>query len=175
MPAICIEAYDERYHKDAQALFNKLQEHLVEIDDLKVQTLSSFYKQHYLEYVVETVAKYDGKIMVAKNIDENKILGLVAGIIEAKDYEDTLCTRCPKRGIVLELIVATGQRNAGCGKQLLNSMEEYFKERQCEFSVVNVFAPNTGAISFYQKQSYSNRNIEMCKPLLDEKNVFKRG
>lgn len=166
MPDICIEPYDERYHKEVQVLFDELQGHLVEIDDLKVQRLSSSYKQHYLEYVIKTVTEYDGIIMFAKNLDENKIIGVVAGIIESKDEEDRLCNRCPKRGIVTELIVAKNQRNAGCGKLLLNSIEEYFKEKQCEFSVVNVFAPNAGAIGFYQGQSYSNRNIEMCKPLI---------
>lgn len=160
---INITEYFDRFRDECNALLIELQEHLSSIDSEKVQVLSPAYIDGYLDKVIVDVEENSGELLVA--IKDGEITGLIAGIIEPKDEIDKITTRTPVRGIVTELVVKEGYMCNGMGKKLMNEMENYFRHRNCEFSAVNVFAPNQRAISFYEKSGYSNRNIEMFKRL----------
>ena len=107
----------------------------------------------------------DGKCYLA--LDEDKVVGLVMGCIPKYDEYDYLDYKCPKRGVITELIVSQNVRSKGIGKSLINRMEEYFKSLKCEYVLVDVFAYNKSAINFYEKGGYHSR-IEVKIKKLDE-------
>ena len=144
-------------------LLVQLQEHLVTVDDEQVQILTDRYPKEYRNYLLDELKENHGVLFVLENATE--IIGLVAGIIEPKDKEDIITNRCPIRGKVLDLIVSKDHRSGGAGTALLQAMEDYFRKHECEYICVDVFAPNKGAYTFYENNSYSPRNIELYKRL----------
>ena len=74
------------------------------------------------------------------------------GTISSYDEYDYLDYKCPKRGIITELIVTSKIRSKGVGQALMDKMEEYFKLSNCEYVLVDVFAYNENAINFYNKK-----------------------
>jgi len=160
---ILIEEYTASHEEEVISLLCELQSYLVDIDSEKVQLLSNDYRLNYLPYVLEFAYSNHGSALIALN--NGKVIGFAAGMIEPKDKEDRLTNRCPNRGLISELIVATEWRGKGVGKKLVEAMEDQFKGKNCEYSVVDVFGPNGAAQSFYSGLGYGNRNIEMMKKL----------
>lgn len=158
---IVITEYCARYEKESRVLLYQLQEHLVNIDDEHVQIHTANYGEAYLSFLLRNIQNHHGTIMLA--IKKPNVIGLVAGWIEEKDEEDYLTNRCPKRGLITELVVAPSMRSRGVGKTLITQMEKRFAEQDCEFVAVDVFAPNKEAIRFYESSGYRPRNIELYK------------
>lgn len=104
-----------------------------------------------------------GKVFVA--LDNQKIVGMIAGFVQNYEERDSLDYSCPKKGLVAELIVSKNARCGGVGTKLLDKMEEYFKSITCEYSQIDVFAPNENAKKFYYKNGYQDRMITMFKKL----------
>lgn len=163
MGSVQIIEYADVYRADSIRLLCQLQEYLISVDDERVQTMSAAYQESYLDYVIRETAENDGIILLA--LKGNCAVGLIAGWIESKDEIDQLSNRCPRRGIISELVIAPNARNCGIGKILVRAMEERFLEQECEFVAVDVFAPNNTAVLFYESMGYSPRNIEMYKRL----------
>lgn len=163
--------YEEKYKNEATKLLVELQEYLTNIDNESVQILTTEYSEHYLDYIIEIVSNNNGKIFLA--IENGNAIGIIVGIIEPKDNEDKLYTRCPIRGVILELIVNKNSRKNGIGKELVSIMEKYFAEMNCEFVSLSVFVPNSLAVSFYKKMRYKPRNIEMIKRINDSKYKYR--
>lgn len=153
--------YEEKYRQSVCLLFVQLQQHLVDIDPEHVQTLIEPYYSQYCNHVLGLIEQYSGKIYLAE--EDGKIVGLVAGYVEEKDEEDKLTNRCPIRGVISELVVDRFCRNSGIGSQLMDSIESYLKDQNCEYIVVNVFEPNEAALRFYNARKYTPRNIEMIR------------
>lgn len=158
-----IREYSECDKEKVMDLLVQLQNHLVAVDDENVQVLTTTYRIEYFNTLMNEISANSGRIFVAT--DYGTVIGLVAGIVEPKDEVDKLTNRCPKRGKILELVVSPNSRTAGVGSSLVNRMEGYFQEQQCEFVCVDVFAPNKDAIRFYQANAYADRNIEMYKKI----------
>ena len=97
-----IREYPTKDKADVITLLVHLQEHLVSVDDEKVQTLTERYRIEYLDYLLDELRNNNGVLFVAENA--TTVIGLIAGIVEPKDQEDVLTNRCPIRGKVLELI-----------------------------------------------------------------------
>ena len=76
---------------------------------------------------------------------------------------DYLDYKCPKRGKISELIVTSKIRGKGVGQALIEKMEQYFKSKDCEYVLVDVFAYNENAIKFYDKKGYHPRMITNIK------------
>ena len=72
---------------------------------------------------------------------------------------------CPKEGRITELIVSKKVRSKGIGNALMKKMEDYFKSLGCEYILVDVFAYNELAISFYHKNRYHSRMITKIKKI----------
>lgn len=142
-------------------LLIELQEHLVSVDDEKVQTIDDAYGEKYFSYLQGLVKKNDGIILLA--VSGNEVNGFIAGYIEPKDEEDTISNRCPRRGIISDLAVTASLRGSGIGTKLMNAIESYFMEKNCEFVAVDLFAPNDTARKFYNLLGYTPRNIELYK------------
>ena len=158
MPEI-VRYTDER--KQVIHLLKELQEHLISVDRENVQIMKNCYGEEYFALMFQLVMENEGIIYLAK--DENETVGMIAGYIEPKDDEDRITNRCPKRGIISELVVSPLFRLRGVGCELMKAMERYFSDAGCEFIAVSVFAPNEGAMKFYKKYGYATRNIEMYK------------
>lgn len=158
--------YSSEYETAATEMLCELQKRIVSLDDKNIQRFDDEYRQKYLSYVLQLINLHDGKIYLA--INNNKVIGLVAGYIEEKDEEDKLTNRCPKRGVVSELVVNEKQRGNGIGKVLLKRMEQYFVDKQCEYVSINVFSANTNALKFYELCDYEIRNVELLKKLNQE-------
>ena len=87
------------------------------------------------------------------------------GTIPGYEEYDYLDYKCPKRGEITELIVTSKTRNNGIGKALMETLEKYFKENNCEYILVDVFAYNKTGIKFYNKQGYHPRMYTEIKKI----------
>jgi len=121
--------YSSKYDEDIKNLLVELQEYIAEIDREKYNILTPDYREKYFEKTIKEVNKYEGKIFLAKESDA--IVGLIIGVIN-NELESTYDFSVPKRGRVIELVVSNQNRSNGIGKQLLNKMENYFKEVGCK-------------------------------------------
>lgn len=70
-----------------------------------------------------------------------------------------------KKRAITELIVSQKARGKGIGKVLMNKMEEYFKSLGCEYILLDVFAYNSNAIKFYEKEGYHSRMYKEIKKI----------
>lgn len=145
------------------SLLVELQEHLVSVDGENVQTIDDEYGEKYFAYLQRLVKNNDGIILLA--VSDGEVDGFIAGYIEPKDEEDAITNRCPRRGIIADLAVTAPRRKSGIGKKLMNALESYFMEKDCEFAAVDLFAPNGSAGKFYGSLGYAPRNIELYKRL----------
>ena len=155
--------YKEKYLDDVRNLLTELEEYLVSIDKDKLDRVHEEYHEKMALIDLEEVKNNNGICYLA--IDNNAVVGLIMGIISEYDKYDYLDYKCPKRGIITELIVTSKIRSKGVGNLLINKIEEYFKNNDCEYSLVDVFAYNDNAIKFYDKKSYHPRMYTDIKKL----------
>ena len=112
---------------------------------------------------LQEVKDNNGKCYLA--IIDNKVVGLVMGTIPEYAEFDYLDYKCPKRGIITELVVTKNIRSKGVGKELMKKMEEYFLAQNCEYVLIDVIAYNTKALEFYEKSGYHPRMVVDIKKL----------
>ena len=155
--------YDSIYDEQIKDLLVDLQNYLIDIDDWHTQILSNNYREDYFEMDLELINKQDGKIFLA--IENDKIVGLVLGVVNLNDEIDKLANDCAKTGNVLELIVKNSSRGHGIGKLLLNEIETYLKKINCKRINIEVFGPNKSALNFYLKNDYIIRDYIVSKKI----------
>ena len=155
--------YDSLYDAQITDLLVDLQNYLIDIDDWHTQILSNNYRENYFKMDLELINKQGGKIFLA--IENNKIIGLVLGVVNLNDEIDKLTNDCAKTGNVLELIIKNSSRGHGIGKLLLNKIENYFKNINCKRINIEVFGPNKNALNFYLKNNYIIRDYIVSKKI----------
>lgn len=155
--------YNENYAENMKDLLVELQEFIVEIDEWKLNILTPAYREKYYKKTINEAFFKNGKIFLA--IENGEVLGLVAGFVEEYDEYDMIDYVCPKTGKVSELIVSKNARKKGVGKALLEKMESYFKQMDCEYVHIDVFEPNKNAVLFYEKNNYVTRVRNLSKKL----------
>lgn len=155
--------YNEKYIEDVKDLMVELEEYIVEIDKDNLDQVGENYREKYVEYMLQDVKENDGKVYVA--VEDGKAIGVVAGIIKKYNDWDKLDYKCPKTGMVTELVTGKKQRSKGVGKQLLDKIEEYFKLQGCKYVSLDVFAYNENAIKFYANREYHARMHTLIKKL----------
>lgn len=155
--------YDSIYDEQIKDLLVDLQNYLIDIDDWHTQILPNNYREDYFEMDLELINKQDGKIFLA--IENDKIVGLVLGVVNLNDEIDKLANDCAKTGNVLELIVKNSSRGHGIGKLLLNEIETYLKKINCKRINIEVFGPNKSALNFYLKNDYIIRDYIVSKKI----------
>lgn len=160
---IVIEEYDDKYLEDIKDLLVELEEYIVLIDKDNLDRLHSDYRDKMALIDLDLINKNNGKCYVA--LDNDKVVGLIMGIISKYDEYDYLDYKCPKRGEVMEFVVSSKVRHNGIGQQLINAMEDYFVLQECEYVLVDVFAYNDNAIKFYSKNGYNPRMITNIKKI----------
>jgi len=147
--------YNDKYLDDIKDLLVELEEYLVSIDKDNLDQVHSDYRNMMALLDLEEVKKHNGICYLA--IENDKAIGLIMGTIPPYDKYDYLDYKCPKRGVITELIVSMNSRSKGIGNLLIKKMEDYFKSIGCEYVLVDVFAYNEKAIGFYSKGGYHPR------------------
>ena len=147
--------YEDKYLEDVRDLLTELEEYIVSIDKDELDQVHSEYHEKMALVDLKDVNDYNGKSYLA--IENDKAIGLIMGTIPPFNEYDYLDYKCPKRGIITELIVTKNTRSKGIGQALMNKIEEYFKSQDCKYSFVDVFAYNDKAINFYDKYGYHPR------------------
>ena len=90
---------------------------------------------------------------------------MIIGTIHQYGDFDYLDYKCPKRGVITELIVTKNIRSKGIGEELVKRIEEYYIAQGCEYVLIDVFANNNKALEFYDKNGYHPRMIVDIKKL----------
>lgn len=158
-----IVEYSDKYLEDVKDLLVELEEYIVSIDKDELDQLHPEYREKMAILDLEEVREWNGKCYLA--IEDDKAIGLIMGIIPGYDEYDYLDYKCPKRGEITELVVSKNIRSKGIGRELMKVMEDYFKENNCEYVLVDVFAYNDNAIKFYEKSGYHSRMLVDIKKL----------
>ena len=153
--------YEEKYLEDVKDLLVELEEYIISIDKDNLDQLHEEYRDKMAILDLDEVNNNNGKCYLA--IENNKAIGLIMGIIPPYEEYDYLDYKCPKRGEITELIVTKKVRTNGVGKSLMDKMEKYFKNLNCEYIHVDVFGYNDIGINFYKKNNYHTRMITMIK------------
>mgnify|MGYP002580348477 FL=1 len=160
---IVIKEYVDKYLEDIKDLLVELEEYIVSVDEDNLDRLHNDYRDKMALIDLELINKNNGKCYIA--LDNDKVVGLIMGIISKYDEYDYLDYKCPKKGEVIELVVSSKARHNGIGQQLINAMEDYFIFQECEYVLVDVFAYNDTAIKFYSKNGYHPRMITNIKKI----------
>lgn len=158
-----ITEYEEKYLNDVKDLLVELEEYIINIDEDNLDRLHEEYRDKMAILDLKEVKENDGKCFIA--LENNKVIGLIMGCIFPYDEYDYLDYKCPKRGEITELIVSKNARSNGVGNLLMKKMEEYFKSKNCEYIIVDVFAYNHNAYNFYNKKGYHSRMQTLIKKI----------
>ena len=155
--------YEDKYLEDVKDLLVELEEYIVSIDKDKLDKLHPEYRDKMAIIDLEEVQNENGKCFLA--IENDKAIGLIMGTIPEYEEYDYLDYKCPKRGVITELVISKNIRGNGIGNELITKMENYFKEQECEYVLVDVFAYNERGLNFYNKQGYHPRMYVDIKKL----------
>ncbi len=155
--------YNDKYLEDVKDLLVELEEYIISIDKDHLDRLHHDYRDKMAVIDLAKVKENNGKCYLA--INDDKAIGLIMGCIFPYNEFDYLDYKCPKRGEITELIVSKKVRSKGIGNLLITKMEEYFKSMDCEYVIVDVFAYNDLALSFYNKKDYHTRMCVNIKKL----------
>lgn len=162
-----IVEYEDKFLKDVQRLLVELEEYIISIDKDGLDRLHPDYEVKYTENALKLVKENEGKCYLY--LEDDKVVGLIMGIVPPYDDLDYLDYKCPRRGEILELIVSKSVRSHSIGTDLISRMEEYFCSIGCEYVKVDVFAYNENAIKFYcDKHGYHSRMYNMIKKISAE-------
>lgn len=155
--------YEEKYLENVKDLLVELEEYIISIDRDNLDRLHPDYRNLMAIKDLNEVNENEGKCYLA--IENNNVIGLIMGIISSYDKYDYLDYKCPKRGIITELVVSKNTRSNGIGTKLIQKLENYFKSKDCEYVLVDVFAYNDIGIQFYNKNGYHNRMYTSIKKI----------
>ena len=158
-----IVEYEDKYLEDVRNLLVELEDYIVSIDKDNLDIVHQEYREKMAIKDLEEVNNNEGICYLA--IDNNKVVGLIMGCIFPYEEYDYLDYKCPRRGEITELIVNKKARSKGIGNLLMNKIEEYFKEKDCEYIFVEVFGYNDNAFKFYSKDGYHTRMNTMIKKI----------
>ncbi len=155
--------YDSKYDENIKELLVELENYIISIDKDELDKLSENYKEEYFKSLLKNIKRKNGKIYLA--IKEERAVGVIAGVVAKYSKEDSLDYKCPKKGIIEELVVNKNYQKYGIGQQLLKTMEEYLKNINCEYVCLDVLAYNENAIKFYEKNNYHTRMMHKIKKI----------
>jgi len=155
--------YEGKYLEDVRDLLVELEEYIISIDKDNLDQIHKDYRELMALRDLKEVKENNGKCFLA--VIDDKVVGLVMGIIPEYGEYDYLDYKCPKRGVITELVVTKNIRSKGIGKELIEKIEDYFIEQNCEYVLLDVFAYNNRALEFYDRNGYHPRMILDVKKL----------
>lgn len=158
---IAITEFTVEYTEAAKDLLVELQTHIATLDKRGVIVLKENFRDDYFKFVTEEVNIHSGKIFIA--VMDGRAVGIVICKIFQGGGEEDITTSCPKVGFISDLIVMKNERGKGIGKALLAHAEKFFKDSGCEYTQLEVFAPNTQAFELYKKSGFEPLCVYMSK------------
>lgn len=153
--------YGKVYAEEVKDLLVELQAYLASLDKRGVLTLKDGYREGYFAYVMKEVRKHNDKIFLAQL--DNKTVGLVVCKIFQGGGESEYTTVCPKVGFISDLVVAENCRGRRIGRSLLRQANSFFKQNDCEYTQLEVFAPNAEAFELYKKLGFEVNCLYMSQ------------
>lgn len=160
---IKIIEYRRKYINDVRDLLLAQETEISKMDLDNLDRVHSDYRIKYTALELDEMRKSEGKCYLA--IEDDKVVGLVLGIIYKYGKYDYLDYKCPKRGQLLEIIVKKTYRRKGIGKILLKELEKYFISQKCEYMVLEVLSYNKIAKDFYKNNDFHERTEFQIKKL----------
>ncbi len=155
--------FGKKYTIEVKNLMVELQEYIVSLDKNKLNIITPEYKDKYFTKTFKQLKANSGKMYIA--IEDDKVVGLVCGYLASYDKWDRYDYTCPKKGVISELIVSKLARGGGVGKKLMTTIESYFKSLNCEYVILDVFAPNVNGNAFYDSLDYKDVLITKIKKM----------
>ena len=155
--------YTDAYLEDMKDLLVELEEYILKIDKDNLDRIHPEYREKMLLLDLNTIKENQSKAYLA--VQNNKAIGLIMGFVRKYDEYDYVDYKCPKAGVISELIVRKDSRTKGVGKMLMDKIEKYFKSIECEYVFVDCFAYNEKGRLFYEKMGYHPRMITNIKKL----------
>ena len=114
----------------------------------------------YVDYVLKTIDKSDGKIFVIE--EEGLVAGLVVVLISEK--EDSPAVSLEQFGYVMDLVVLRKYQGKGLGSALMSRAEEYIKDKGLKWMQLDVSKGNP-ALDFYLRAGYKEKSTRLEKKL----------
>ncbi len=158
---VAVVEYEETYAEQSKTLLVELQTHLASLDDRGVIVLKENYREDYFAYLMGEIEKHEGRMFLAQGTAG--VVGLVVCKIFQGGGEQDITTSCPKIGFISDLVVTEKERGKGIGTALLTAAEKYFAEHECDYTQLEVFAPNTGARRLYEKFGFKTNCLFLSK------------
>lgn len=146
-----------------EKLATDFQNFLIPIDPLKRIILTPDYGKKNLKLNLKEISNKQGVFYVAEVGFE--IVGYIVGIIVTQSHDELIGHVKGKLARVLELYVKFEYRKLGVGRQLMQSVENFYRGRRCDLMFVEVFVPNKNAHRFYQAMGHHDRNTDLVKKL----------
>lgn len=140
--------FDPAYTEAAKDLLVELQSYIASLDGRGVIVLKDNFRDGYFDFGSAEVEKQNGRIFLA--IKCGRAVGIVICKIFQGGGEEEFTSTCPKVGFISDLAVTERERRQGIGRALLSRAEQFFSERGCEYTQLEVFAPNRAALSLYE-------------------------
>ena len=84
---------------------------------------------------------------------DGKVVGYIWGFVETI-MKYRICK-------IQELIITSKQRGKGIGTKLIKQMLDFFKDKKCIISEIEVFVDNIPAIQVYEKAGFKKREYKM--------------
>lgn len=163
MKQITITDYNDQYIESIRDLMVQLETYLVSIDRDRLDIVSPRYRKEMILHDLAEVKEHNGAAFVA--LKDSRVIGFISGIIRHYSDIDHLDYKCPKCGVITELIIDESIRSHGVGTALIQRMEHFFLSVGCETMIVDVFEYNETARRFYAQCGYHPRMISMIKKL----------
>ncbi|MDD2515978.1 MAG: GNAT family N-acetyltransferase [Candidatus Gracilibacteria bacterium] len=155
--------YSEKDYINLIECVEKLQDHIISVDNLGINIRSPEYGEYYTNNFLKKIKENQGIIYVV--YDEEKMIGFIGFIIEESCPEDKYEIKPIKIGRVSELFVNENYRGKKIGHSLINLAEDYFNKNNCNLSRIEVFVPNKIAYDFYHRLGYEDRIADVSKTL----------
>ena len=144
-------------------LMDKFGDYLSSIDHMKRQRKMSGFGRHFTEKFLKEIDRNAGVVYIAEC--KGQIAGFIAGAITRQTNEDLLESIPSKSARILELFIDEPFRGSHIGAELMERIEEDFRQAGCDVVRVEVFEPNINAHRFYRKLGYKDRSFDMIKRL----------
>lgn len=160
---ISIRTFSPDDRKTIESFITELRRFIMDLDPIHRVRMEPGYIEHEYHSFLEALEKFEGACFIAE-VDATPV-GFIFGLIAKQSAENLLEVIPTRLGVVKDLYVASEYRNNNLGTLLIEKLQEYFKEKNCDSVWVDVFATNTHALNFYEKHEFITREIGMLKTL----------
>lgn len=150
-----IELYDLFYNDE---WFNKYKKSRMK-DFANSQRTKKIELKGYAKWLGELKDLPDDKLLVLEDKDKDLVVGFIVGFIRDRDKSWKV------NGHLDDLYIIKEYRRKGYGKELMNHLLDWFKDKGCKYSSLEVDLINKKGIKFYEGFGYEPTMYKMMKKL----------